>query len=258
MGIFSSIKKAFKKVVKGVKKVFKKVGKFVGKIASSKIGKILMIGLTVFTLGSALMAGASAFSSAGAAGGSLFNQVVAGGKEFALALVGKGSANAAPVNPAVAPSGVNMDVVGKATQGLTGPAGPVAPTVSSAAQAAGSPTAAGLTSAATNPGILETAKNAASAVASAPVQAAKSAAGSLGQAAWGALKSPTGMMIAGQTAAGYANARMAAEAEQARLDAEEADKATWINNKPGVIDANPIAKPLDPRRFNPNFQGATA
>jgi len=54
-------------------------------------------------------------------------------------------------------------------------------------------------------------------------------------------------------AAGYANARMAAEAEQARLDQEVADNASWTDNAPGVIDANTIAKPLDPRRFNPNF-----
>jgi|GEM_PF-5843709 len=257
MGIFKSVGKFFKKIARGVKKVFKKVGKFVGKIMSSKIGKILMIGLTVFTLGTALIAGAGAFSAAGAAGGNLFTQLVAGGKEFALALVGK--SGAAPVNPAIAPSGVNLDVLGKTTQGLTGTVGPVAPTISSAAQAAASPTAAGLNTAATTTGggFLSKAADLAKSAAAAPLQTASNAAGSVGPAAWNFAKSPTGMNLVGNAASGYAQARLIAEQEQARLDQEAADRTTWTDNMPQVIDANTNAKPLDPRRFNPNFQGAT-
>lgn len=252
MGLFKSIKKVFKKIVKGVKKVFKKIGKFVGKIMSSKIGKILMIGLTVFTLGTALMAGAGAFSAAGAAGGNLFTQVVAGGKEFALALVGKGgtdvAANAATTQ--TAGGTINMDVLGKSTKAFTGTAGPVAPTVSSAAQLAGSSTAAGTAQAATTgTGFLSKAAQMGKNVASAPVDAA----GSLGSAAWNTLKTPTGMMVAGNAASGYAQARLAAEAEQARVDKEAADNASWTNSVSGPIDANTVATPLDPRRFNPNF-----
>lgn len=54
MGLFSGIKKVFKKIGDGVKKVFKKVGQFIGKIANSKLGKILLIAATVVTAGAAL------------------------------------------------------------------------------------------------------------------------------------------------------------------------------------------------------------
>ena len=254
MGIFKSIKKAFKKIVKGVKKVFKKVGQFVGKIMSSKIGKILMIGLTVFTLGTALMAGAGAF--AGSTAPTLFGKVVAGGKEFALALVGKGGAKAAEVGANAANTAGAAGAFGTpvgAGVNTAGVAGNVAEGVA-AANTAGSAgafgtAATGVQAAGGSTGVLSKAAQMAKNVASIGADAASGLAGG----AWNALKSPTGMMIAGQTAAGYANARMAAEAEQARLDQEVADNASWTDNAPGVIDANTIAKPLDPRRFNPNF-----
>ena len=219
-----------------------------------------MIGLTVFTLGTALMAGAGAFSAAGTAGGNLFTQVVAGGKEFALALVGKGSADAAANAATVqtANGTINMDVLGKSTQALTGSAGPVAPTVSSAAQAAASPTAAaGVQAATTGTGFLSKAAQMVKNVASAPVKTA----GEAGSAAWNFAKSPTGMNLVGNAASGYAQARLLAEQEQARLDQEERDASSWKDSVPGVIDANTQAKPLDPRRFNPNFvapEGAPA
>ena len=251
MGIFKSIKKAFKKIVKGVKKVFKKVGQFVGKIMSSKIGKILMIGLTVFTLGTALMAGAGAF--AGSTAPTLFGKVVAGGKEFALALVGKGGAKAAEVGANAANTAGAAGAFGTPT---------AATTVSTGAGAFGGPgtAATGVQAAGGSTGVLSKAAQMAKNVASIGADAASGLAGGawnaaseLAGGAWNALKSPTGMMIAGQAATGYANARMAAEAEQARLDQEVADNASWTDNAPGVIDANTIAKPLDPRRFNPNF-----
>jgi len=67
MGLFSSIKKAFKKVVKGVKKVVKKVvkgvKKVVKKIGSSKILKALAIAAAVVVTGGAAL---TAFGGTGA------------------------------------------------------------------------------------------------------------------------------------------------------------------------------------------------
>jgi len=67
MGLFSSIKKAFKKVVKGVKKVVKKVvkgvKKVVKKIGSSKILKALAIAAAVIVTGGAAL---TAFGGTGA------------------------------------------------------------------------------------------------------------------------------------------------------------------------------------------------
>ena len=261
MGIFKSIKKAFKKIVKGVKKVFKKVGQFVGKIMSSKIGKILMIGLTVFTLGTALMAGAGAF--AGSTAPTLFGKVVAGGKEFALALVGKGGAKAAEVGANAANTAGAAGAFGTpvgAGVNTAGVAGNVAEGVA-AANTAGSAGAFGTAATAAKPGLLTTAKNAFRAAASAPVETVVNAAGGLAGSAWNFAKSPTGMNLIGNAASGYAQARLLAEQEQARLDQEQRDASSWKDSVPGVIDANTIAKPLDPRRFNPNFvapEGAPA
>lgn len=55
MGLFSGIKKAFKKVFKGVKKVFKKVMKPVAKVLSNKWVKMALMGVSLFTGAGALM-----------------------------------------------------------------------------------------------------------------------------------------------------------------------------------------------------------
>lgn len=83
MGLFSGIKKLFKKVFKGIKTVFKKVLKFVGKIAGSKWGKILLIAAAVFTGGMAIAAGFQGFTGTA---GSFLTKFVAGAKEFVTAL----------------------------------------------------------------------------------------------------------------------------------------------------------------------------
>ena len=84
MGLFSGIKKGFKKVFKGVKKAFKKVGKFAGKVMSSKWFKGLMIAAAVFTGGMALMAG---FGNAMATSGTFMTKFVAGAKGFMAGLM---------------------------------------------------------------------------------------------------------------------------------------------------------------------------
>lgn len=89
MGFFSKIWKGVKKVVKGIGKVFKKILKPIGKILGSSWGKALMIGLSIFTFGAALLAGAGTFASTT---GSFLTKFVAGGKDFVGALIGKGAA----------------------------------------------------------------------------------------------------------------------------------------------------------------------
>lgn len=82
MGLFSGIKKVFKKIGDGVKKVFKKVGEFIGKVANSKLGKILMIAATVVTAGAALY-GAFTGAMAGVTQGATFlDKFMMGAKGF--------------------------------------------------------------------------------------------------------------------------------------------------------------------------------
>lgn len=99
MGLFSGIKKAFKKVFKGIKKVFKKVGKFVGKILSSKWAKGLMLAAAVFTGGMAIAAGVQGF--AGSTATSFLGKFVAGAKEFISVIASpiKSAKNLAGGNP---------------------------------------------------------------------------------------------------------------------------------------------------------------
>lgn len=84
MGFFSSIGKFFKKVWGGIKKVFSKVMEGVGKILGSKLGKALMMAVSVFSMGTALLAGAKGFM----AGQGFIGKFLNGGKEFLNTLLG--------------------------------------------------------------------------------------------------------------------------------------------------------------------------
>lgn len=95
MGIFSSIGKAFKNVFSGIMKVFAPILEPLGKLMNSKLGKAIMIGLSIFTLGTAMIAGAGAFTAAQAAGQGFISAFVEGGKAFLGTLVGKGGEKAA-------------------------------------------------------------------------------------------------------------------------------------------------------------------
>lgn len=86
MGLFSSIKKGFKKLFKGIKKVFGKVMGAIGKITGSKWGKMLMMGIAIFTGGMALMGGISGWTQAAAEGASFMGKFVSGAKGFLTAL----------------------------------------------------------------------------------------------------------------------------------------------------------------------------
>jgi hypothetical protein len=87
MGFLSSVgrgvKKFFSGIASGVKKVFKGIGEAFGKVMDSKWGKVLMVAMAVFTMGTALIAGFQGFASTA---GSFLTKFVAGAKEFVVAL----------------------------------------------------------------------------------------------------------------------------------------------------------------------------
>jgi len=84
MGIFSSIWKGIKGIVKGIGKVFKAILKPVAKLLGSDFGKILMLGLAVFTLGASLIAGFQGFMQ----GSGFIGRFINGGKAFLNTLLG--------------------------------------------------------------------------------------------------------------------------------------------------------------------------
>lgn len=95
MGFLSKLWKGVKNVFKGILKVFEPILKPLGKLLNSSFGKALMIGLSIFTLGSAMIAGAGAFSSGMAAGNGFISSFVEGGKVFLQTLTGMGGEEAA-------------------------------------------------------------------------------------------------------------------------------------------------------------------
>lgn len=94
------IGKVFKGVWNGIKKVFKAVMKPVAKLLDSKIGKAIMIGVTIFTLGTALLAGGQAFLTTEG----FIAKFVEGGKAFMNSLLGGTLEGGAAGN---APAGVS-------------------------------------------------------------------------------------------------------------------------------------------------------
>ncbi len=95
MGLFSGVGKAFKKVWRGIEKRFKKTLAEVGKFLNSKIGKVLLLAVSVFTMGSAMVAAQGAYAAASAGGASFVQAFVQGGKAFVQTLVGAGAEEAA-------------------------------------------------------------------------------------------------------------------------------------------------------------------
>ena len=210
MGLFKSIKKAFKKIARGVKKVFKKVGKVIGKILGSKIGKILMAVLTVVTLGTALVAGYTAFSAGMAAGQSFFSAAVTGGKAFMGSLIGK------PVEGGVTGATAPLDTA--TAQGIMNP-------VTQAAEAAGpldAVASAGIMGTAPITPVPTTPAPTGGVVPPAPTAGVTPppATGGFLSKAVDFLKTPSGTNIAGNIISGYASGK-AAEAEAERTVKEE-------------------------------------
>lgn len=88
MGLFSSIWSGIKNVFGGIMKIFAPILKPLGKILNTGWGKALMLAMSVFTLGTSLMAGASAWGVAAGEGASFMGKFVAGGKAFLSSALG--------------------------------------------------------------------------------------------------------------------------------------------------------------------------
>jgi len=99
MGFLSKIGKGIKNVFGGIMKVFQPILEPVAKFLNTGLGKAIMIGLSIFTLGSAMIAAQGMYAATMASSGSFVQAFVAGGKQFfTTMLTGKGfeGAPAAP------------------------------------------------------------------------------------------------------------------------------------------------------------------
>lgn len=249
MGFLSKVWKGVKGIVSGIGRVFKKILKPIGKILGSSWGKALMIGLSIFTFGTALLAG---FSTFGSTAGSFLTKFVAGGKDFVGALLGKsatqgnlgGAGEAAAATTAQGSIEAVVPAVGEITK-----AG--AKTVEAAANVAGG---------ATSTGALPTGLQAAGAPAAAAVGPTKAAAallpkaqsfgttagGWLREAAGSAkefLKTPTGMNLAGNMLQGYSAGKTA---DREIASNERYDRMWQDPNNPGVQAINNYKPPETP------------
>lgn len=145
MGLFKSIGKAFSSIWNGVKKVFKAVVNVVKKVLASDLFKIVMIALSVFTLGTSLMAFGTAWGAEAAVQGATFmSKFVAGSKAFMGSMMGKAgvdkagdaAAGAAAMGPA--PGAMNVGEAAAMTNagGVASTAADIAAAVPGATQAA--------------------------------------------------------------------------------------------------------------------------
>lgn len=108
MGFFSKLWKGVKNVFKGILKIFEPILKPLGKLMNSKFGKALMIGLSIFTLGSAMVAGYGAFMAN--VGNGFVSAFVEGGKAFLSTLTGIGGKEGA--------TGTADKIAGKTGEGI--------------------------------------------------------------------------------------------------------------------------------------------
>lgn len=88
MGLFSGLKKAISGIWKGIKKVFRKVVDVVKKVLQSDLFKVVMIALSVVSLGTSLAAFGAGWGSAATQGASFVGKFINGGKAFLNNLVG--------------------------------------------------------------------------------------------------------------------------------------------------------------------------
>lgn len=165
MGFLSKVWSGIKDVFKGILKVFEPILKPLGKLMNSSFGKALMIGLSIFTLGSAMVAGYGAFTAAQAAGQGFIASFVEGGKVFLSTLTGiggkEGAAGAAEgastaVEGATASQAAteasNLAVQAGGTPELVGQAGQAAEAASAVSQGGALSQAEAATQAATSAG----------------------------------------------------------------------------------------------------------
>ena len=112
MGFFSKI---WKGVTKGIMTVFSPILKPLAKMMATGWGKALMLALSIFTMGTALVAAQGAFAAAQTAGQGFISAFVEGGKVFLKTMLGMDTGAEAGAE------------AGAAAAGGAGPVGPPAP-----------------------------------------------------------------------------------------------------------------------------------
>jgi len=257
MGIFNEGIFAIrpKDVWKGTKKLFAKLGKFLG----SDLGKIIMIAISIFTMGAALIAAGGAFSTALSASGNFLTAFVEGGKAFMNALGANFTMKFGEAGAGLAEGVTGAVEAGSALEGAaTIPGGPAVPAEAVLEGANATAGAGGITGGAEVGGVALGEGGVASTAAAAPgfeaanqivSQGASNAAkfgstlgktaakqpGWLSKAANAALefaKGPAGQEIIGQGAQGY----FQGEQLQAILDERRRVSDQFANpNDPGMI-----------------------
>jgi hypothetical protein len=111
MGLFSALGKALGGIWDGIKKIFAPIMKPIAKLLNSKLGKVLMLAVSVFSMGSALLAGGKGFL----AGEGFIGKFINGGKEFLNSLLGTKLDTTAP--PGVDAAGAVAEGVGEVVPG---------------------------------------------------------------------------------------------------------------------------------------------
>lgn len=245
MGIFDSIKNLKSSIWSGVKKGFNKFMAGFGKVFGGQLGQIVMLALTVWTAGAALLAGVGAWTGTAASAG-LSGKFMAAGKAFLSTLTGIG---AAPVTPTPPPGTTVADAASKVAAGAeqasqvanaAGAAGDVLAKTSQVAAGTSPGGAASLASAVApasraapmiNPQLQVL--NATERAAMAAQQAAQSG-GLLSKAArgaWNFAKTDAGGNIIGQAVQGYATAQAEEAKYERELKAERRIDKLWGNVK---------------------------
>lgn len=253
MGLFSSIKKKFKKVARAIKKEFKRKMKKLGKVLNSKWGKALLIVAAVFTAGIALAAAAGAVG-AQAAGATFLTKFVAGAKAFVGALMNPIGAAKNMMGGAGAAAGAGAGAAEAAAPAIGEVAGQAAGNASMDMIAGASSTAADLGTGAAagfegaTHAAAQTAAQAAPTMAQMAAPVAPSASGGFlsaaGNAAKEFVKSPGGGQVVSSMVQGFAAGQSqeellkAQEAERRRQDEEWRDPGKLENLRSSVRDVN--------------------
>lgn len=134
MGILSKLWKGVKSVFGGILKVFEPILAPIAKALDTGLGKAIMIGLSIFTLGTSLLAGGQAFMAGlGGSSGSFINAFVEGGKQFMTTMVtgegfqgAKSAADAAGQTMQATAEGVGQALETGGVPGIVGQTGPEA------------------------------------------------------------------------------------------------------------------------------------
>ncbi len=239
--IVKGVGKAIKGVVSGIGKVFKGIMKGVGKIFGSDWGKALLLAVSVFTFGAALIAGGQAFMGGMAANQGFINSFVQGGKAFVGSLLGTGQGGGKELAVGAGEGGTGAAAAGSAEAFAEGASNAslaqraITEGVPNAAGAAGDLVSGGALTQAE--GALSSAMGPAAAAASGPTKALAAAGGNLAapaasggnwltkaaKGAWEFAKTDAGQNLIGNTLEGYAQG----ERDQAFIDHRERYDRMW-------------------------------